>query len=73
MINVLVAAALHGGTLESAWQDLALKVDSHPLRAYLNKPVEVSGWRAPEGAVHRSLRGWLAAELPRDKCEMALD
>ena len=73
VINVLVAAALQGGTLESVCQDLALKVESNTLRAYLNKSLEVSGLREQEMALNRSLSACIPADLPVGKCEMALD
>ncbi len=73
VINVLVAAAIQGGTLESVCQDLALAVDSNTLRAYLNRHLEASGLREQELAVNRSLSACIPAELPRGGCAMALD
>jgi len=73
VINVLVAAALQGGTLESVRQNLDVKVDSNTLWAYLNRHIEVRGLREQEVAVNRSLSACIPLELPRQKCEMALD
>lgn len=73
VINVLVAAAVQGGTLESVCQDLALAVDSNTLRAYLNGHLEVSRLREQELAINRSLSACMPAELPHGGCEMALD
>lgn len=73
VINMLVAAPIQGGTLESVCQDLALAVESNTLRAYLNRHLEVSGLREQEMAVNRSLSACIQAELPHRGCEMALD
>ena len=71
--NILVAAAIHGRTIESVCADLTVGVESNTIRQYLKAQLKVSDLREQEAAMNQCLSDCLPAALPRSSCEMALD
>ena len=71
--NILVAAAIHGRTIESVCEDLTVGVESNTIRQYLKAQLKVSDLREQEAAMNQCLSECLPAALPRRRCEMAID
>lgn len=73
VINILVAAAIEGRTVESTCQDLDIGIVSNTVRGYLNAHLDVADLRAQEMQMNLGLSDCLPEALPRTGCAMAID
>ena len=73
VINVVVAAAIEGRTIESVCDDLEVGVESNTIRGYLKNHLDVCDLREQEMQMNLSLSDCLPTGLPHLNCEMAID
>ena len=73
VINVWVAAAIEGRTVESVCTDVVLGVVSNTIRGYLKDAEEVCQLREQEMQMNLSLSDCWSVALLGHSCEMTID